>query len=300
MSIENLNQRFGIAGVATFNAGPAGQVQLHIRNEAATSLISLHGAQVLSFIPHSSGIDLLFLSDKATYAEDKAIKGGIPVCWPWFGADPEDRGRPAHGFARTRAWQLKSLEAPASTLTRVVLQLKDDAQSHTLWPYPFVVELTIEIGETLDLALTTYNTGESAFAITQALHTYFSVGAIGNVGVTGLDGLAYLDKVLAFAERRQAGEIQFDSEVDRIYQGVANNLLIHDRARERKVRVAAHNSHTAIVWNPWREVSAAMSDLAATDYQRFVCVETANAANEIISIAPGESYSLGVCYRSAP
>lgn len=218
MSIEDLNTRFGIAGVAEFITGPGNQVQLRISNDAATALISLHGGQVLSFIPRSSGTDMLFLSTKALYAEGKAIKGGIPVCWPWFGADPEKRGRPAHGFARNTAWQVMSVEARSSHLSRVVLQLRDDAQSRTLWPYPFTLDLAIEIGESLDLTLTTRNTGDSVFPITQALHTYFSVDAIEQVSVTGLDGLDYLDKVLGFAEQRQAGEVGFTAEVDRIYQ----------------------------------------------------------------------------------
>lgn len=296
MSIEDLNARFGIADVAEFVTGPGGQVQLRVNNNASEALISLHGGQVLSFVPRSSGVDMFFLSTKALYAEGKAIKGGVPLCWPWFGADPENRGRPAHGFARNTVWQVASVEACSSHLSRVVLQLNDNAQTRTLWPYSFTVDLAIEIGESLDLTLTTYNTGDSVFSITQALHTYFSVDAIEQVSVTGLDGLDYLDKVLGFAEQRQTGEVRFAAEVDRIYQGVTGDLTIDDRAGDRRIRISSRNSHTAVVWNPWQEVASRMSDLAPGDYRRFVCVETANAGNEIIDVAPGQAFSLGVRY----
>ncbi|MCB1722786.1 MAG: D-hexose-6-phosphate mutarotase [Gammaproteobacteria bacterium] len=300
MSVEDLNQAFAIAGVAEFARGPGGLPQLNVTNSSAQAVISLHGGQVLSFVPRSSGTDLLFLSTRAHYAVDKAIKGGIPLCWPWFGADPEKRGRPAHGFARTSAWSVQSVSASGPGHTQVVLELRDDATTRALWPHRFELELVIEVSDELSVALHTRNTGDATFPVTQALHTYFGVGQIDTVTVTGLEGLAYLDKVQGFSEHCQGGPVTFAGEVDRIYQGVAGDLQIHDQTRGRIVQISAGNSHTAVVWNPWSAVNATMSDLEPEDFRRFVCVETANAGNEIICVAPGAACSLSARYRVAP
>jgi glucose-6-phosphate 1-epimerase len=148
--------------------------------------------------------------------------------------------------------------------------------------------------------LITQNTGNQAFEITQALHTYFKVGDIKQVSVQGLDGCPYLDKVDGGAEKQQTGEITISEEVDRVYTNVPARLVIDDAALGRQIQIQSTGSKTAIVWNPWSEISAKMADLGDQDYERFVCVETANAADDIITVKPGETVQLTAQYSIEP
>ena len=296
MNISELSHHFAIPGHVEFIEGPGGLPQIRIANTTATALISVYGAQVLSYHRHGED-ELLFLSERAYYADGKAIKGGVPVCWPWFGADPEGKGRPAHGFVRTRMWTVGATAQPEPGLTRIELQLHDDDTTRALWPHRFALSLVVTIGDVLDLALVTHNTGEQAFDITQALHTYFAVGDIAQVGIAGLDGSRYLDKVRDFAVFDQSGTVMFDGEVDRIYQRVQGPLTISDPVLGRRIDIDCSGSTTTVVWNPWKEIAIAMQDLADDDYRRLVCVETANAADEIVTIEPGTQYRLGARYR---
>lgn len=295
MNIIELNQHFAIPGHVEIIEGPGGLPQIRITNTAATAVISAYGGQVLSYHRHGED-ELLFLSERAYYADGKAIKGGVPVCWPWFGADPAGQGRPAHGFVRTRLWSVGATAQPEPGVTRVELRLHDDGTTRALWPHHFALSLVVTVGETLDLELVTRNTGDQPFDITQAFHTYFLVGAIEQAGVDGLDGCRYLDKVRDFAEFEQSGTVMFDGEVDRIYQHVKQPLGISDPALGRRIDIACSGSTTAVVWNPWQAISTAMQDLADDDYRRLLCVETANAADEVITIQPGAQYRLGASY----
>ncbi|MCB1791099.1 MAG: D-hexose-6-phosphate mutarotase [Gammaproteobacteria bacterium] len=300
MPVDRLNATFAIPGVAEFTAGPGGLPQLHVSNQAANARISIYGGQVLSYTPRTADADLLYLSTKAHYAPGKAIKGGVPICWPWFGAHPTDSSRPAHGFARNMPWVVYAVTDRSPSCTRVALRLTDTADTQSLWPHRFILELELDIGVELAMTLTTHNAGNAPFTITQALHTYFATASIDATRVTGLDGHRYLDKTQGFSEQLQDGDVRFDSEVDRIYQGVSSPLQIHDDARGRVVHIQAQNSRTAVVWNPWREIGAAMSDLDDEAYRRFVCVETANAADDVIEVGAGDSFSLCARYRITP
>lgn len=296
LDIDTLARRFAIPGQLRLSAGPGGLPMLDIENSAASARVSLYGGQVLTYTPVGDA-PLLFLSERAYYAEGKAIKGGIPVCWPWFGADPQDQGRPAHGFARNSLWTLAATKRVSESHTRITMRLGDSNVTRTLWPHAFELLLTVDVGDTLGVTLETRNTGDQPFTITQALHTYFAVAAIDRVSVEGLDGCSYLDKVQDFATSTQAGAVTFGGEVDRVYQGVGSVLHIVDAGGGRRIRIDAEGSHTAVVWNPWKAISAAMADLADDDYRRLVCVETANAASEVIEVAAGASYRLMAEYR---
>ena len=273
-----------------------GFTYIEINNAKAHATISTYAGQVLSYRPKSESNDLLFVSEKAYYENGKAIKGGVPVCWPWFGADPEDRGRPAHGFVRNRQWEVSATESLADGSTRVVMSLSDTDETRAIWPNSFKLSLEIIVGETLKLALVTENTSDQSVNISQALHTYFYVGDISKVEVLGLDGNDYLDKVEGLAQRTQAGPAVIDAEVDRIYTGVTGELVIDDKSLDRKIRIASRGCSTAVVWNPWAEVAASMGDLNDDDYRKMLCVETANAGPETVTIAPGESYRLEAEY----
>lgn len=273
-----------------------GFTYIEINNARAHATISTYSGQVLSYRPKSQKEDLLFVSEKAYYEEGKAIKGGIPVCWPWFGADPENLGRPAHGFVRNRQWEVTGSASLDDGSTRVELGLVDSDETRQIWPNPFELRIEITVGDTLGVALVTRNTGSESVTISQALHTYFCVGDIARVQVLGLDGLQYLDKVDGFTEKTQAGPVIVDSEVDRIYKGVGGELVIDDASLGRRIRIASRGCSTAVVWNPWIEVAASMADLDDDDYRKMICVETANAGPESVAIAAGDEYRLEAEY----
>jgi glucose-6-phosphate 1-epimerase len=297
MNIEQLNTDFGIADQLQIVEGKGGLPFIKVDNGKASALISLYGGQVLGYQPATANADLMFCSEHAYYQSGKAIKGGVPICWPWFGADPEEKGRPAHGFARNSMWTLASTAATENGDSKIILSLRDSDATRSLWPHAFELVLEVSIGDTLNLALTSRNNGDKPFTITQALHTYFKVGDIHQVAVQGLDGISYLDKPDNFAEKLQAGDIQFSGEVDRVYTNTSADLVINDPKLQRQIHINSEGSNTSVVWNPWADICAASGDLADNAYTGFVCVETANAASDIIIVPAGEERSIAATYQ---
>lgn len=296
MDIERMNAEFAIEEQLTISAGPGGFPMLQIETGAARATISLYAGQVLAYRPAGQAEDLLFLSEKAYYAAGKAIKGGIPVCWPWFGPDPEGQGRPAHGFVRNRPWNLLATEARPDGSIQVRLGLSDTEETRTIWPHAFELEIEIVVGATLETALVTRNRGEAPFVLSQALHTYFRVGEIDRVRVLGLEGTTYIDKMDGGLEKPQAGAVLIDREVDRIYTGVAGHLTIEDSGLGRRIGIDTAGSASAVVWNPWAATAAAMADLDDEDYRSLLCVETTNAGPDLIEVAPGGEHRMSATY----
>ncbi|MCG6985940.1 MAG: D-hexose-6-phosphate mutarotase [Thiocapsa sp.] len=302
MDIEALNAEHGIDGVLRFTKGRGGFVMIEIANAHATALISPYGGQVLAYRPVDAAEDLLFVSDRAYFSEGKAIKGGIPVCWPWFGPDPEGKGRPAHGFVRAWPWTVLTTEALDDGSTRVRLGIADDKDTRAIWPQYFNLLVDIRLAGALAVDLVTRNAGDRPFRITQGLHAYFKIGDVDGVRVEGLDGCRYIDQAKdgAGAVLTQHGPVGFEREVNRIYEDVPSVLNIIDPAMGRRIRIESEQSRTAVVWNPWAETAMAMDDLDDQDYRRFICVETVNTASEVIEIPAGEDYRLGACYAVEP
>jgi len=296
MDIAQANDEFGIDGILQICAGTGGLPLINVDNEHARAEICAYAGQVLSYQSQAHAHNLLFVSERAHFAPGKAIKGGIPVCWPWFGPDPEGRGRPDHGFVRARQWQLLLTEAMVDGATRVRLGTKDDEASRSLWPHAFALEIEVTIGETLDVALISRNTGDVPVTLTQALHAYFKVGDVRQAQVLGLAGYDYIDKVGETAERTQSGPINFDGPVNRIYLDTDQELIIDDPSLDRRICIEREGSRSAVVWNPWIEQARAMGDFGDEEYLRMVCVETTNAAIDSVQVAPGESRRLASRY----
>jgi len=296
MDIAQANDEFGIAGVLQICAGGGGFPLITVDNGHARAEICGHGGQVLSYVPTDEPHDLLFVSENALFHPGKAIKGGIPVCWPWFGPDPEGRGRPDHGFVRNADWRLLSTESMVDGATRVRLGVRDDDASRALWDYAFTLEIGITIGPILELELITRNSGTVPVTITQALHSYFRIGDIRRAQVLGLAGHEYIDKVGDGGRTTQSGPINFDGPVNRIYLDTTDDLIIDDPVLDRRIRVEREGSRSAVVWNPWIEQSRSMSDFGNDEYTGMVCVETTNAAEDAVQILPGASYRLGTRY----
>jgi glucose-6-phosphate 1-epimerase len=298
MNIEQLNAKYSIAGQLEFVAGKGGLPMIQIKNAKTQALISIHAGQVLSFQPNGESEDVLFLSSKAYYQDGKAIKGGAPICWPWFGADPEGKGRPGHGFVRNRSWNMVATEALANGDIKVTVGLDDTPETQAIWPHSFSLRQEIIIGDSLNLSLITRNTGKEKFSITQAFHTYFKVGDITRAKVLGLAGCDYLDKIGGGSvQKHQTGDVIIDAEVDRIYLNVGNTLTIDDSALNRRIQITSQGSKTAVVWNPWEKIAKEMADLEDDDYKRLLCVETTNAANDVVEVSSGEECKLSANYR---
>jgi len=298
MNVSELKNKFSLDGILDITEVHSSFPLIKINNQYASAVISLYGGQVLSYTKHEAD-ELLFLSDKAFYEVGKAIKGGIPICWPWFGADPEGKGRSAHGFARNSLWNLDSTEQTASGETKVVISLLSNETIKKQFPFEFKLSLKVVVGKDLGLELTTYNMDEESFDITQALHTYFAVDDVNSVAVLGLNGSEYLDKAMSNAgeeNKTQNGNVIFDGEVDRIYLNVPSNLKIKQKDSVKSVEIKSTNNKAAVVWNPWKELCEKSADLKPDDYTRFVCVETANAADDVIKIMPSKKFSLRVVY----
>ncbi len=297
MTIEQLNNQFAIDGYLRFIEGDGGFPFVEVNNGKGTAIISVYAGQVLSYRPAGETEDLLFLSKLAYYQDGKAIKGGVPVCWPWFGPDPEGQGRPGHGFVRNRYWQVIATEATSDGAGKVTLGLQNSEETFAIWPNAFELTIEITVSDSLTVELVTRNNSEHQLPITQGLHTYFNIGDIDKVQVQGLEDTEYLDKADQGQQRVQQGPVTVTSEVDRIYLGVDRDLVIDDAALGRRVRIASRHSNTAVVWNPWKEIAASMGDLEDDDYRRFICVETTNADEDVAEIGPGEEYRLMAQYR---
>ncbi len=297
MDIQQLNQDFGIDSSVVFTEELAGFPLIEIQNDFAVAAISLYAAHVISYQPKDADTDLMYLSEDVVYKVGKGVRGGVPICWPWFGPHPTDTSKPSHGVARTNFWQVASTETTTTGATRVILKLTDSTSTRALWDYSFELTIAITIGKTLNIELITRNTGDKAFEITQALHTYFKIGDVDQVQVLGLDGCDYIDKVDGGQVKTQLGEVAIASEVDRVYSDVPAELVISDPALSRKIKLISKNSTTAIVWNPWIDKSKTMGDFPDDDYKQMICVETANAAKEIITVSPQDEYSMSVEYQ---
>lgn len=296
MDIEQLNKNHAIAGQLEFIEGKGGLPMIQINCAKAKALISLYAGQVLSFLPADETADLMFLSEKAYYQTGKAIKGGTPICWPWFGPDPQELGRPGHGFVRNRMWNIISTGVTTNGEVVVILGLEATADTKRIWSSSFILTQEITIGDALNLELITKNTGTEPFTITQAFHTYLNIGDINQTKVVGLEGCQYIDKVDNSIKKQQSGAVTVNGEVDRIYLDVKNTQIIEDSALKRRIRITSKGNATAVVWNPWEKIAAEMADLENDDFKRFICVETTNAAEDIVTVAPNSSCRLGANY----
>ncbi len=294
--ITELNSHFGIEDQVVFKTIHDDFVIVEINNVHATASIALQGAHFMSWVPKGEE-PVIWMSQEASFKSGKSIRGGIPVCWPWFGDHSTNSSLPAHGFARTALWEVIQTEALKEDATLIAFRLIQNDANHDGWPYSSELEILFIIGESLRIDLVTRNTGESAFTVGDALHTYFSVSDVRNITINGLEDCLYLDKVDGSVEKKQQiGAVRFDQETDRIYLPSTDDCVIDDPGFKRRIRISKLNSESTVVWNPWIEKSIKMGDLGQDGYLDMVCVESANAADDVVLLAPGEKHHLWVCY----
>ncbi len=269
------------AEIFEFQESPALRLKSSHGSEA---VVMLHGAHVVSWKP-AGGEERIYLSDKADFSPGSAIRGGIPVCFPQFSSLGD---APFHGFARNMEWHEGPVEDDGD-IVRAAFTLSNSPESQALWPHSFSLVLTISLGATsLDVALSVANTGTAPFSFTTALHTYFRVHDIEAVGIEGLQGTTYLDKVKNIPDIKESrSRLTFAEQVDSVYRNARPELILHEK--QRKLTIRSRNMPDAVIWNPWVERSQAIADLPDDAYRHMVCIE-AGAITTPITLEPGRTW----------
>lgn len=286
-----------MADPVTVELGNGGLECIRVSGPLADAEIYMQGGHVTRWQPRG-GAPVLFLSERAAYAPGQAIRGGVPVIFPWFGPHATDRTKPMHGFARARPWRLITSGPGRDGAVVVELGLGDDDATRALWPSSFDVRYRVMIGEALAMELAVTNTSPAPFTFEAALHTYLAVGDVERIGVTGLEHTTYIDKVDAMTRKRHgAGALHLAGETDRVFLGTTARCVVSDPGLGRCLVVDKSGSATTVVWNPGATKGAAIADLEPTGWRRMVCVETANAADDAITLAPGARHVMSATIR---
>ena len=259
---------------------------------AGTAQLYLHGAHLTAWQPRGHD-PVLWLSAHSRFVAGSAIRGGVPICFPWFGPHRDDTAAPAHGFARVSDWTLVSAEEVGEDVV-VTLGLTDSPASRaSAWPHAFAATLRVRVGATLAVALEVRNTGGEPVTFEAALHTYLGVGDVRGVQVTGLEGNDYLDKLGGSEPVPAAGSpVHLTGETDRIYLDTSGTTTVQDPSLGRGVAVTADDAATTVLWNPWATKAAAMADLGDDEWTGMVCVETSNVGPAAVTLAPGASHTM--------
>lgn len=293
LNLDALEARWGRTGAVTFAeryGGPVALLQAGLQAGGATAVVALQGAQVLSYVPPNQS-DVLWLSPVAKLGTGKAVRGGVPVCWPWFGPHPTDPAKSAHGFVRARPWSVTG-SAAKSGRARLVLAYDASPKSQPDWPHRALAEIEITLAETLTISLSTENRGDNELVLTQALHTYLAVGDIGAVTIDGFVGQPFIDQLSPGPMRREHEPVTFKAEIDRIYQDSEGPVIVTDQKGARQIRVSKTGSRSTVIWNPWIGKSASLGDMGGDGYCHMLCVEAANAGNNSVTLASGERHRL--------
>lgn len=291
-----LNSRFGVPGVV-FREGPGALESVEVENRHATATVALQGAQVLAWTPHGEE-RIIWVSEAARYAPGLPIRGGIPICWPWFGPHPTDPRLPQHGIARTAAFQVVAVERLFDDRTRLTFRLPD-GQGGEAWPHPTELLYMVTVGRTLELDLVTRNAGAEPVTVGEALHTYFRVSDYGGVTVHGVEGSRYLDKV-GGGEKVQDRPLRLSGKTDRVYLESVRDCVVEDPGLSRAIRITKRNSRSTVVWNPGLDGAAPQGDFGPGGSRQMLCVETANAAEDVVRLEPHAVHLLFARFSVGP
>jgi glucose-6-phosphate 1-epimerase len=273
--------------------GPGGLPFLVVKTDRCRARLTPYGAHVCEWTPAGQATSALFLSPHATFAAGKAIRGGVPVCFPWFANHPSDATKPAHGFARTRLWQVAEIARDDADHVRVAFRLASDAATRALWPAEFAATLTVSLGRSLAMTLEVENTGAGEITYESALHTYLTVGDVEQIRIHGLERTRFVDKVDGFTEKT-AGDapIGIVGEIDRVYLDTTAPCTVDDPVLGRQIRTEKDHSLATVVWNPGYEKARGVADIGAEAWRSFVCVETSNCRPHVVRLAPRARHAM--------
>ena len=289
MQAKELTAQFGIAGVLDFVETEHGLVKAAVSLDGIVGEVYLQGAQLTAWQPPGEH-PVLFTSPNSAFASGRAIRGGIPIIFPWFGASRHAPAAPQHGFARTAPWHLDKVETSGRESLTLTLSLGDSDVGSSFWPEPFRAIYTVVFARTLSLRLAVQNRAPHPITFEEALHTYFAISDIAGIAVSGLGGTTYIDKTDAARRKPQATPlVTITAETDSVYLDTPRQCAIEDRGWRRRVVIEKDGAASSVVWNPWAEKAAAMADLGDPAWRGMVCVETGNIAdNEVRLAADGE------------
>ncbi|HEY8719585.1 D-hexose-6-phosphate mutarotase [Pengzhenrongella sp.] len=283
----------------TVDDGPGGLPRVRVAGPAGAAEIYLHGAHVTSWNPLGQE-PVLWMSEQSRYRADQPLRGGVPLCFPWFGANAGDPQAPSHGFGRLSDWSLVEAREVGDDVV-LVFRLTDSPLTRAgAWPHRFEARYTVTVGARLVLELQVTNLDTEAVTFEEAMHTYFAVGNIHDVRVTGLEGVAFLDRLGGPKPVREDGPVRFTGETDRIYLDTRAPVVVADHARARAVTVTTSGSDSTVVWNPWSAKAAAMADFGDDEWTDMVCVETCNVRDFAVELAPGASHTMTATLAVSP
>ena len=275
----------------------AGHRCLQLQTRHGTAIVALHGAQLLSWVP-TGQCDVFWLSPQAL-PEPAAIRGGVPVCWPWFGKQGMPAGAMQHGPVRNRAWEVSFVHADGPDCVSIELApctATSPEDPLTRFASHLGLSLRVDLDENLTQTLRTINQGTDDCSLTQALHAYFAVTHASSVRIEGLAGLHYDDKLLGRSDQLQTGSFMLEEACDRVYQQASESAQHHytlvDPDGQRQIRITTKGSQSVVVWNPGAAGAHAMADVPDAAWSQFFCVETSNAGGDSITLAPGAQHRL--------
>ena len=280
---------------ARIDQGRGGLERLVLEAGEGETHVYTHGANVFHFQP-KGGRPVLTASSRSEFeagAPGKAIRGGVPICFPWFGGKAGEPAAPPHGVARLLTWGIDSVTREADGRLKAVLSLASGDFTRGKFPHDFALSLTVTVGRSLAMTLAVRNTGGAPFTFEEALHSYLAVSDARQIAIAGLEKTTYIDKTDAF-KRKVAGDepLVLTGETDRVFLGTRATVSVSDPAWQRRIVVSKSGSDTTIVWNPWSEKAKTIPDLGDDDWTGMVCVETANAADNAITLAPGQTHTV--------
>ncbi len=282
----NIGKEIHIPDRVSLKNGYGGLPYFELLWNGAEAHVYLHGAHILHYQPAGQR-PVLWKSEKSWFEPGKPIRGGIPVCWPWFGPHPYDPGQPSHGFVRLTEWEPLSASA-TQEVTTLTLEFPS-----SLSPQGITLQLKAELNDKLSVSLTTYNNSGSDFSFSEALHSYFLIHDIHEVTVSGLGGQHYIDSLSGgLPPVMQNGPISFSAETDRIYINTAHTCHIVDEVFKRRIQIQKINSLSTVVWNPWTEKSIRMPDFGDSEFLKMLCVETANCGPDTVTLISGEAHEM--------
>jgi glucose-6-phosphate 1-epimerase len=296
-SAAELEERFGIEHRLRFDEAPGGIVRAIVSTPAADAEVYLQGAHVAKWTPRNHP-PVLFLSERSDFAPGKAIRGGVPIIFPWFGPRGGGLPGPSHGFARTSEWTLEEAAAAESGALRLLFTLKPNAVSRRFGYDRFHLRYRVSVGTQLELELEVTHDGEGPLQFEEALHSYFAVGAVEQVAISGLGGTEYYDKVDGGRRKRQQGEpLRFAKETDQVHVNTEAVCVIDNPLWHRRIVVEKSGSRSTIVWNPWEEKTRGLKDMQPDGWRGMVCVESGNAADDTITLASGGGHTMRTVIR---
>ncbi|WP_144208620.1 D-hexose-6-phosphate mutarotase [Shewanella donghaensis] len=273
-------------GSVTTKKHPNGLDFVEINTALCQARIFHQGAQIDIFQPTDKA-PLLWVSDADDYQPGNGIRGGIPICWPWFGAS-EITGFPQHGFARTSLWSLSSVKM-RDQIVDLIFTLKITNEQQQYWPHDTEISVLFSLSDTLSVSIVNKNNGDYPISFTQALHTYFPIGDIHKLSATGFENSKYIE----FGKgpySQESDKVNFNRETDRVYTELGDTQILH--TLEGDIQVSRDNSQSAVLWNPWIDKSQRLSRFKDDDYLTMVCHETANVLEDEVKLLPGESHTL--------